>query len=62
MKADITLGNMEYSQCSNTNCKHNDQYLYTTKDMYEDIICKQGKADAIKKVKSLKSENKKLKS
>jgi len=53
---------MEYPQCSNSDCKHNDQYLCTAIDIYEDIICKQGKADAIKKVKSLKPENKKLKS
>ena len=37
---------MEYSQCLNTYCMYNNQYLCTTKDVHEDIICKQGKTDA----------------
>lgn len=53
---------MEYPKCSNTSCKHNDQCFCTAKNLYEDIICKQGEADTIKKVKCSKSKNEKLKS
>jgi hypothetical protein len=52
---------MEYPKCSNDICKHNNQYYCTSKRLNEDIICKQGKADAIKKIKCSKSMNKKLK-
>jgi hypothetical protein len=51
---------MKYSQCSNGNCIHNDKYLCKAKELDEDIVCKQGKADAIKKIKCSKSENKRL--
>ena len=50
---------MGYPKCLNSKCRYNDKYLCTTKDVREDIICKQGKADAMKKVKSL--QDKKLK-
>jgi hypothetical protein len=53
---------MEYPKCSNSNCMHNGNNLCTAKGFDEDIICKQGKADGIKKIKRLESENKKLKS
>ena len=53
---------MKYPKCSNDNCMHNDQYLCNAKGLDEDIVCRQGKADAIKKIKRLESENKKLKS
>ena len=53
---------MGHTKCSNSNCKHNDQYFCTAKGLDEDIVCKQGKADAIKKVKCLTPENKSLKS
>jgi hypothetical protein len=43
---------MEYPKCSNGNCKHNDKYLCKAKGIDEDIVCKQGKADAIKKIRS----------
>jgi hypothetical protein len=43
---------MKYPKCSNGNCLHNDKYhCKADKGLNEDIICKQGKADAIKKIK-----------
>ena len=42
---------MNYPECSNSNCKHNDKYLCKGNSPDEDIVCKQGKVDAIKKVK-----------
>ena len=40
---------LKYPKCSNGNCMHNNKYLCKTKGFDEDIICKQGKADVIKK-------------
>jgi len=51
---------MEYPKCSNSSCKYNDQYLCISNGLHEDIVCQQGKADAIKKAKCSKSENKRL--
>jgi hypothetical protein len=42
---------MKYPKCSNGSCKHNDKYLCKAKYLVEDIICKKGKADAIKNAK-----------
>ncbi len=42
---------MKYPKCSNSNCRYNDKYICKGNDRYEDIVCKNGKADAIKKVK-----------
>jgi len=54
---------MKYPKCSNSSCIYNDKYLCKVDEgLNEDIICKQGKEDAIKKIKRLESENKKLKS
>ena len=44
---------MEYPKCSNGNCMHNDKYLFRAKGFDEDIVCKQGKADAIKKIRMI---------
>jgi|MudIll2142460700_1097286.scaffolds.fasta_scaffold482116_1 hypothetical protein len=52
---------MKYPECSNGNCMHNYKYLCKAKGSDEDIVCKQGKADAIKKVDCSNSENKRLK-
>ena len=40
---------VKYSKCSNGNCKHNVEYLCKANGLDEDIVCKQGKVDAIKK-------------
>jgi hypothetical protein len=56
------MEDMEYSKCSNCNCVHNDKSLCTAKRFNEDVVCKQGKADGMKKIKRLISENEKLKS
>ena len=40
---------MKYTECSNGSCMHNDKYLCKAEGSVEDIVCKQGKADAIKK-------------
>ncbi len=42
---------MKYPKCSNVNCMHNDKYLCKADGLDEDIVCKQGKTDAIKKIK-----------
>jgi len=39
----------KYPKCSNGNCMHNDKYLCKAEGFDEDIVCKQGKIDAIKK-------------
>jgi hypothetical protein len=39
---------MKHPKCSNVSCKHNDKYLCKAKYLVEDIICKKGKADALK--------------
>jgi hypothetical protein len=44
---------MKYPKCSNDNCMHNDKYLCKAKGLDEDIVCKQGKADAIKKIRMI---------
>ena len=52
---------MKYPECSNDRCTHNDKYLCKADGSDDDIVCKQGKADAIKKVDCSKSEKKRLK-
>ena len=37
----------KYPKCSNGNCMHNDKYLCKAEGFVEDVVCKQGKADAI---------------
>jgi hypothetical protein len=45
---------IEYPKCSNGNCMHNDNYFCKADDrLNEDIVCKQGKADAIKKIRMI---------
>lgn len=43
-------GSVEYPICLNGNCVHNDEYLCRADGLGEDIICLQGKADAIKEL------------
>jgi hypothetical protein len=38
---------MKYPACENESCLHNDTYLCKAEVLDEDIICKQGKADAL---------------
>ena len=40
---------MKYPACVNESCTHNDKYLCKAEVLDEDIICRQGKADALKK-------------
>jgi hypothetical protein len=40
---------MIYPACLNESCTHNDKYLCKAEVLDEDIICKQGKEDALKK-------------
>ena len=47
---------MNNPKCSNNSCNYNDKYLCKAKGLVEDIICKKGKADAIKKVKCSTTE------
>ena len=44
---------MKYPKCANISCKYNDKYLCKANGIYqeEDIVCRQGKADARKRVK-----------
>jgi len=46
---------MKYPACSNGNCMHNDKYLCKAEgsDFDQDIICKQGKADGIEKIRMI---------
>jgi hypothetical protein len=43
---------MKYPKCSNSICIHNDKYLCKAEGYDKDIVCKQGKDDAIKKIRS----------
>ena len=38
---------MKYPACVNESCTHNDKYLCKAEVLDEDIICRQGKADAM---------------
>ena len=40
---------MKYPACVNESCKHNDKYFCKADVIDEDIICRQGKEDALKK-------------
>jgi len=45
---------MKYPKCSNSSCIYNDKYrCKVDKGLNEDIVCKQGKADAIKKIRMI---------
>ena len=44
---------MKYPKCTNADCMHNDKHHCKAKGLDEDIICKQGKADALKKIRPL---------
>ncbi len=40
---------------------HNDKYLCKAKGFREDIVCKEGKADAIMKIRMIKTKKGRLK-
>ena len=42
---------MKVTKCLNGDCMHNDKYRCKATGFDEDIICKQGKEDAMKKIK-----------
>ncbi len=41
---------MKYPKCTNISCKYNDNYICKGNDRYDDIVCKNGKADARKRL------------
>ncbi len=43
---------MEYPKCSNGSCVYNDEYFCKAGGLGEDIVCKQGKADAVRRVRN----------
>ena len=47
---------MKYPKCSNGKCMHNNKYLCRAKGFDEDIVCKQSKADAIKKIRIINTK------
>jgi len=45
-------GQMNYPKCSNDSCTHNVRLDCKADGLDEDIVCKQGKADALKYLNS----------